>query len=164
MTVRAPVPPRAHPDRLPHALAAGAALAVIVASVAMVDDGPHPEGAPPSTLCLLRRMTGVPCPTCGMTRAFVAMGRGDVVAAARHHPLGPVAFVAMAAAALRSGDIAITGRRRLTRLTRRAGQALAALAVAAVGWWLVRLAWMAADGSLAAAWRASPLARWLGAE
>jgi len=35
-------------------------------------------------LCLFRRMTGVPCPTCGSTRAVVSLAQG--------HPIDALAF------------------------------------------------------------------------
>ena len=38
-------------------------------------------------LCPVRYVTGVPCPFCGMTRAWLAALRGDVAAALRFHPL-----------------------------------------------------------------------------
>ncbi len=41
----------------------------------------------PPTLCLLRGLTGVPCPFCGGTTAFVQLGRGDLVGALRTSPL-----------------------------------------------------------------------------
>lgn len=38
------------------------------------------------TVCPLKRMTGFPCPTCGTTRACLAMLRGDVSNAFRIQP------------------------------------------------------------------------------
>lgn len=37
-------------------------------------------------LCLLKRFTGQPCPTCGSTRAVLAIGRGDVAGAFLFNP------------------------------------------------------------------------------
>ena len=37
--------------------------------------------------CLLASTTGLPCPGCGSTRAFVALIRGDVAGSLRYHPL-----------------------------------------------------------------------------
>jgi hypothetical protein len=41
----------------------------------------------PPTLCLLRGLTGIPCPFCGGTTALVQLGRGDLLAALRASPL-----------------------------------------------------------------------------
>jgi hypothetical protein len=37
-------------------------------------------------MCLLRAATGVPCPGCGLTRAFTALAHGDVASAWTYHP------------------------------------------------------------------------------
>lgn len=37
--------------------------------------------------CLLRRMTGLICPACGMSRAWLAALRLDLAAAFRYHPM-----------------------------------------------------------------------------
>lgn len=37
--------------------------------------------------CPFRRMTGIPCPLCGMTRAVLCLLRGDVSGAFHCHPL-----------------------------------------------------------------------------
>ncbi|GGN82675.1 hypothetical protein GCM10010112_60310 [Actinoplanes lobatus] len=48
--------------------------------------------------CLLRTLTGVPCPGCGMTTAAVALVRGQVETAFQANPLifGLAAFTAVA--------------------------------------------------------------------
>src|SRR5436190_2028681 len=40
--------------------------------------------------CPFRAVTGVDCPFCGMTRATLALGAGDLRAALALHPLAPV--------------------------------------------------------------------------
>lgn len=40
--------------------------------------------------CLLKTATGIPCPSCGLTRATLAMIRGDWFASLAFHPLGIV--------------------------------------------------------------------------
>jgi hypothetical protein len=49
-------------------------------------------------LCPLRRLTGVPCPLCGLTTGCWALVRGDVAGAVQAHPLAPaaVAFLVLA--------------------------------------------------------------------
>ncbi|HEX2949835.1 MAG TPA: DUF2752 domain-containing protein [Armatimonadota bacterium] len=53
-----------------------------------VESNPHHN----HTICLFRLVTRLDCPTCGMTRAFRAMGRLDVSEAIRYNPLGPAFF------------------------------------------------------------------------
>jgi len=38
-------------------------------------------------LCLFRRLTGLPCPSCGMTRAYISFLKGDIHGAFLMHPL-----------------------------------------------------------------------------
>ncbi|MCD6321473.1 MAG: DUF2752 domain-containing protein [Clostridiales bacterium] len=38
-------------------------------------------------LCVFRRVTGLPCPSCGMTRSFIALFKGDIKSAFLMHPL-----------------------------------------------------------------------------
>ncbi len=45
------------------------------------------------TICFFRMTTHLDCPSCGLTRAFRAMGRLDVAGAFRYNPLGPVFFL-----------------------------------------------------------------------
>jgi hypothetical protein len=85
----------------------------------------------PSTLCLLRATTGVPCPLCGGTTAAVRLGSGDLVGALRASPLAVVAAPVLAALPLLRG--------RLDRIP--AGGRLAAVAAVLVGaeiWQLAR--------------------------
>jgi Protein of unknown function (DUF2752) len=46
-------------------------------------------------LCPLRRVTGVPCPFCGMTTGVLALSRGDVVSAFVANPVAPLLVVAV---------------------------------------------------------------------
>lgn len=50
--------------------------------------------APLMPACPLRTLTGVPCPTCGSTRAGLALLHGDLPNALRLNPLATVAAVA----------------------------------------------------------------------
>lgn len=42
--------------------------------------------------CLFKRMTGLPCPSCGLTRAFHAASRLDISRAFTCHVLGPILY------------------------------------------------------------------------
>jgi len=44
-------------------------------------------------LCAFRSMTGLPCPTCGMTTCFIAMAHGRFLDAFQISPMGSVIFV-----------------------------------------------------------------------
>jgi hypothetical protein len=70
-------------------LAVGAVWALlVVASVVM------PRGAAGvATVCAFKRVTGVPCATCGSTRAAAALVRGDVVGALTLNPWVTVVVV-----------------------------------------------------------------------
>jgi hypothetical protein len=48
-----------------------------------------PEGRE-SAVCLLRRLLGIPCPGCGLTRAFAHLAKGEWSAAIVAHPFAPV--------------------------------------------------------------------------
>lgn len=54
-------------------------------------------GHPIPMTCGFRRVTGYGCPGCGLTRSFVYMAHGQVLAAFRMHPIGPPFFAFMAA-------------------------------------------------------------------
>lgn len=45
-------------------------------------------------MCAFQAMTGLPCPTCGITRSFAATAHGQLGLAFHYHALGPLAFVA----------------------------------------------------------------------
>ena len=46
-------------------------------------------------VCLFKNVTGVPCPSCGMTRSIVALLGGDVSSSLFLHPLGVVVSLAL---------------------------------------------------------------------
>jgi hypothetical protein len=71
-------------------------LLVIGASAAA-----HAAGITQS-LCPLRRATGIPCPTCGGTRATFALARGHPIDALTLNPLVTIALVATIAVAVAS--------------------------------------------------------------
>jgi len=72
---------------------AGLGLATVSASflyAPLVQHGP--------ILCPFRLLTGLPCPSCGLTRSFCAMSHGHLVQALTEHWMGPALFAATALA------------------------------------------------------------------
>jgi len=90
-----------HPRRrqaiLQHLLVlTGAALVLFVAALCELDGTTHVRLAFADWtipgMCTFRRMFGLPCPGCGLTRSFVALAGGDLAAGWRFNPAGPLLF------------------------------------------------------------------------
>ena len=100
-----------------------------------------PTELPGFVLCPFRALTGLPCPGCGMTRAFCAIGHGDFAGALGFNPLAPLVFAAAllvwahALATLLKLDTVSAAIERL-RPTTRATRVMLAVTLA---WWAVRL-------------------------
>lgn len=80
-----------------------------------------PPEDPRLSVCLLRNATGLPCPGCGMTRAFAHLAKGEWSAAWKDQPLAFVLAVEAGAAWLAWGGLLASSRRggrggRLLRL------------------------------------------------
>jgi hypothetical protein len=90
--------------------------------------------------CPILRLTGHPCPACGLTRAVVAALHGDLAASWQAHPFGPLVVAVLGALAadqvywLGTGRLLITMRRPLHRYPLAWVAAAAWLAVAALRW------------------------------
>lgn len=68
--------------------------AVLVASVSLPLPGADGTLLHLPSLCPFYELTGLPCPGCGLTRAFVCIGHGQWGASLRWHPLGLVLYAA----------------------------------------------------------------------
>jgi hypothetical protein len=79
-------------------------------------------------VCLFRRITGRPCPSCGMTRSWQALGHGRLGDSLRFHPFGPLTALAALWLAIDGG-----AERRLD-LAGRPGRAYVATAVYLAAW------------------------------
>jgi len=91
-------------------------------------------------VCPARVLTGLPCPTCGMTHAFVALAHGDVGAAVSASPAG--ALLAALAWLLSAADLArLALGAPLPAVPARAARLAVAAGVAAL---VVNWAWMIA--------------------
>lgn len=49
-----------------------------------------PSNDPATAVCLSRRLLHLPCPGCGLTRAFAHLAKGEWAAAFTLHPLAPL--------------------------------------------------------------------------
>ena len=87
------------------------------------------------TTCPIRRITGYPCPSCGMVRSWHSILRLDPVQAVRDHPFGPIALAAISAEAWRPGVL----EREMLRVRGLPAAAQAAPLVAWLTWWASRL-------------------------
>jgi len=69
----------------------GVAVAVATGAVLLLSRL-LPSGDHGPVLCLFRALTGLPCPSCGMTRAFIALGHGSVSGALHYNPASPAVY------------------------------------------------------------------------
>lgn len=91
-------------------------------------------------VCPARALTGLPCPTCGMTHAFVAAAHGNVSAAVAASPAG--ALLAALAWLLSAADLArLAVGAPLPAVSERTARLLVATGVLLLG---VNWAWMVA--------------------
>ena len=75
-------------------------FAVFVASVLF-----KPSAGEYFTVCSFKNFTGLPCPGCGLTHAFCALGKGDIIDAFAFNLLGPPVFLVLALVWIRSACV-----------------------------------------------------------
>ena len=98
--------------------------------------GLHPQL--PGFSCPLRALTGIPCPTCFLTRAMSAALTGDLHNALHWHLFGPV----MSAVLVGWAVVSIQQRRLVPRgvLQRKIARPIISLSTGAMlAYWLIRL-------------------------
>jgi hypothetical protein len=92
-------------------------------------------------LCPFKIITGLPCPTCGLTRAVMAMTRLDFAAAFAFNPLGVAAAIGVGLYLVYAAIVLMARLPRLRpRLTRRDMEVgrIAVLVLLAANWaWLI---------------------------
>lgn len=93
--------------------------------------------------CVFKLVTGLSCPGCGMTRAWLSALRLDLPAALAYHPLFWVAPVAIALAAAHGAGVDAGASAPSRALARAYQPLLVALTVLVLVVWVARLA----DGS-----------------
>lgn len=100
--------------RVASVIALGSALAVLAIG-AFGSPSLRADVAEGGPACPLLAATGHPCAFCGMTRATLALGHGDVGAAVAAHPVAPLVLagvIAIFAIAAAGRAEVLTARRR----------------------------------------------------
>jgi hypothetical protein len=95
---------------------------------------PESVGRLPST-CAFRRLTGLPCPGCGLTRSWALTAHGRLRGAVDRHPFGPPTYAAALLVVLH-GPRAIP----MPQLTAGQQRTLTGLAALWLTWALMRMA------------------------
>jgi uncharacterized protein DUF2752 len=110
-----------------------AVLTVLLGAGALM----NPQRPLPVDLCLLKSLTGIPCPTCGLTRAICNALHGDWAASLAFHPAGILVLFSLvgwiAWSALEAWRGQVIGFRAQRTAARLAG---AAIAICSLGSWL----------------------------
>lgn len=101
----------------------------------------RPADEPTLIICPFRAVTGLLCPGCGMTRAFCALGHGELMRAIHFNALSPLLYLALLviwvgalATLLNLSSVSSA----LMRLRPNASVSVAILAAVLI-WWAVRL-------------------------
>ena len=122
-------------ERMTRIRTSGVLTALLAAGVIV-----NPSRPLPIDLCLLKTLTGLSCPTCGLTRAVCHALQGDWAASLGFHPAGILVVVSlmgwvtwMSLEAWRGQALWVTRRKTLAKLAG-AGIALVSLAT-----WIARL-------------------------
>ena len=100
-------------DREPSKPLAWLAL-VVLAGVFIVSVIYHPSEGNYFTICGFKNATGLPCPGCGLTHSFCALGKGHLLSAFDWNLLGPPLFLLFALVWARAVCV-LLGRSRFPR-------------------------------------------------
>jgi len=92
-------------------LLVGLILAVVLSLSVFLPRAPEKP-----VICTFRRITGLPCPSCGMTRAFICLGHGDIRGALKNNLSSPVIYAAFCITLLISVVQIVTGREILKKV------------------------------------------------
>ncbi len=137
------------PPLFPHQrkLRAAAAAAILLLLGALAIFPPLQKSSFDFPGCVFHKMTGLPCPLCGGTRAASALLHGDVQRAFHLNPLSLIAVAALLAAGAIFGWEAARGRpaTNWSEFFRRARPWIPLLLLALFFWWFPHL-WGALRG------------------
>jgi len=131
------------PPRLlvPGARRSRARQAAVIALGLIAAAGVDPDRPLPFDVCVFKSLLGIPCPTCGLTRAVCHALRGEWAMSMSYHPAGILLAAGLvgwmlcsAAEAARGQPVAEVARERL--LTSMMGAGI----VASIAAWVVQLA------------------------
>ncbi len=102
------------------------------------------------TVCGFKNFTGLPCPGCGLTHSFCALGKGDFTAAFGFNLLGPALFLVLVMVWMRSASVLMNRRGIVQLLDGLAGRLNLAQAfvIAFVVYGVVRILYLIAYGPI----------------
>lgn len=118
--------------RAPRAYDAVLAIAGLAALSAAALLSPSRVAAGP-ILCPFRLLTGVPCPSCGMTRSWVSLAHGHLDASLNQHPFGPAAMALVAVGTVAVMAHLLTGRWLVRPVVLKSALFVLAVAIGAFG-------------------------------
>lgn len=98
------------------------------------------------TVCGFKNFTGLPCPGCGLTHSFCALGSGHIVDAFAFNLLGPPLFLVFVLVWIRSASVLLNRNNLAQRLDRMATRfnLVRALAIAFAVYGVVRIIYLMA--------------------
>lgn len=116
----------------------------------------------PFLQCPLRALTGIPCPTCGVTRSFVAIVQGDFSQAVQYHLFGPVVFLLFLAATIFLLWELTTNQKSIALYSVGTKPWIYSSAIGLYfGYYVLRLYHLGNTGELYAAFWTSPIGLWM---
>lgn len=88
-----------------------AIVLIVISGVFIVSIAYIPLDQPYFTICGFKALTGLPCPGCGLTHSFCAIGKGEFLRSLGFNPFGPFLFALTLMVWARSACVLI-GRKR----------------------------------------------------
>jgi hypothetical protein len=113
--------------------------------------------------CPIKALTGIPCPSCGMTRSFLAIATGNLPESLEYHIFGIVLFIGCLMTVIHF-SLEITIKRNIrTFYSRFIGEKnnLIILLMLLLSYYIIRLYYWGISGELITDFQNSPLAHFL---